>query len=222
MTPKLLVDPQIEPEAPEQEAKGRADSFEPARGAGQATVAHLARLVQRVFLSSEPAPRRQVLFSSVDEYGGATEVSSLAARLLAEQGGRSVCLVDAHTSHPRPANRPGAGRAMAQPIGTNLWQVDCGQLVEVSALNAQKEQLIRLRGEYDYVLVDAPSIGHSEAAVVLGSMVDGVILVLRAGKTRRIAARRAKQMLEEAGVTVLGAVLWDRTFPVPEAIYRRI
>jgi len=40
--------------------------------------------------------------------------------------------------------------------------------------------------------------------------------------TRREAARRAAQIVRDAGASVLGAVLTDRRFPIPERIYRRL
>jgi protein-tyrosine kinase len=46
------------------------------------------------------------------------------------------------------------------------------------------------------------------------------VLVLEANSTRRVAARKAKQALEAANVRVLGTVLNNRTFPIPEKIYR--
>jgi Mrp family chromosome partitioning ATPase len=37
-----------------------------------------------------------------------------------------------------------------------------------------------------------------------------------------VAARKAKQTLEAANVRVLGTVLNNRTFPIPEKIYRML
>jgi Mrp family chromosome partitioning ATPase len=51
---------------------------------------------------------------------------------------------------------------------------------------------------------------------------DGMILVLSAQKTRRIAARKIKDVLDAAHVRVLGTVLCDREFPIPERIYRQL
>jgi protein-tyrosine kinase len=53
-------------------------------------------------------------------------------------------------------------------------------------------------------------------------MADGVILILEAHATRRESARRAKESLQAAGVKILGAVLNKRTYPIPEALYKRL
>jgi Mrp family chromosome partitioning ATPase len=52
--------------------------------------------------------------------------------------------------------------------------------------------------------------------------VDGVLLVLEAGKTRRHVAIRAKKELEEAGGKLLGVVLNKRRYHIPERVYKRL
>jgi non-specific protein-tyrosine kinase len=44
-------------------------------------------------------------------------------------------------------------------------------------------------------------------AAVLGNKVDGVLLIIRAGSTRREDAARARQTLERVNVRVVGAAL---------------
>lgn len=59
----------------------------------------------------------------------------------------------------------------------------------------------------DIVLLDAPPIMAVTDAAVLGSKVDGVLLVIRAGSTRRDHAERAKELLEKVNIRIVGAVL---------------
>ena len=65
----------------------------------------------------------------------------------------------------------------------------------------------RLSEEADFVLFDAPPVIVVTDAVVLGAKVDGVLLVLQAGKSRRDHAERAKALLEQARVRIVGATL---------------
>jgi non-specific protein-tyrosine kinase len=46
-------------------------------------------------------------------------------------------------------------------------------------------------------------------AAVLSTQVDGVLLVVCAGRTRREHAQRAKELLDRAHVRIIGAVLND-------------
>jgi Mrp family chromosome partitioning ATPase len=56
----------------------------------------------------------------------------------------------------------------------------------------------------------------------MAQFADGIILVLSALRTRRATALRAKEMLEGAHARLLGTILTDRVFPIPESLYRRL
>jgi non-specific protein-tyrosine kinase len=57
------------------------------------------------------------------------------------------------------------------------------------------------------VLVDAPPISAVTDATILATRVDGVLLVVASGQTRRDTGRRATEQLQRVGARVLGAVL---------------
>ncbi|MCS6883403.1 MAG: CpsD/CapB family tyrosine-protein kinase [Oscillochloridaceae bacterium] len=65
----------------------------------------------------------------------------------------------------------------------------------------------RLRTEADMVLFDTPPVVAVTDAAVLAPRVDGVLLVLQAGHTRRDRAREARQMLEKVKANIIGVVL---------------
>jgi Mrp family chromosome partitioning ATPase len=85
-----------------------------------------------------------------------------------------------------------------------------------------KHLLGQLSGEFEYVLIDAPGAGVCGDAAILGQVADSAVLVIEADSTRRMSARRAKESLDAAGVRLLGAVLHDRSFPIPERLYKRL
>jgi non-specific protein-tyrosine kinase len=64
-----------------------------------------------------------------------------------------------------------------------------------------------LRGEADVVIFDSPPVLAVTDAALLSNAVDGVILVVESGTTRRPAAARAIERLRDVGANVLGAVL---------------
>jgi Mrp family chromosome partitioning ATPase len=108
----------------------------------------------------------------------------------------------------------------------NLWLLSCGSLATDSqsllSPDRLKAPLAQLRKEFDYVLINVSAVILEGAASLWGPLVDGVLLVVEANLTRREAARKAKESLESANVRLLGAVLNNRTFPIPETIYRNI
>ncbi|NJM07509.1 CpsD/CapB family tyrosine-protein kinase, partial [Candidatus Gracilibacteria bacterium] len=59
----------------------------------------------------------------------------------------------------------------------------------------------------DIVLFDTPPVVAVSDAVVLAPRVDGVLLVLQAGHTRRDRAREARKQLEKVKANIVGVVL---------------
>ena len=62
---------------------------------------------------------------------------------------------------------------------------------------------------FDIVILDTPPVLATADARILGALSDGVLLVVRAGQTERLAAQRAQNQLNQAGARVLGVVLND-------------
>ena len=71
------------------------------------------------------------------------------------------------------------------------------------------ELLQVLAAEAEYVLVDAPPVLAVTDAALWASQVDGTLLAVTAGKTKREQAERAKGVLEKVQTNIVGAVLLD-------------
>jgi non-specific protein-tyrosine kinase len=65
----------------------------------------------------------------------------------------------------------------------------------------------RLQQEADMVLFDTPPVTAVTDAAVLATKLDGVLLVLKAGKSRRDRAREARRLLEQVKANIIGVVL---------------
>jgi polysaccharide biosynthesis transport protein len=66
-----------------------------------------------------------------------------------------------------------------------------------------------LTERFDLVILDTPPVLATADAGILGSLADGVLLVVRAGQTDKSAAQRATAQLASSGARVLGVVLND-------------
>jgi succinoglycan biosynthesis transport protein ExoP len=73
------------------------------------------------------------------------------------------------------------------------------------------ELLRLLRQEFDTVIIDSPPVLQIPDGRLLGRLADGMILVMRAGKTARESAILARQRLADDGSPVLGTILnsWE-------------
>jgi len=200
------------------------------------------KLVQKLFRPSGQTAHKTVMFAAIDSKNGCSRLCALIARLLAESVSGSVCLVEGNFRTPTLPNvlgvdnhygladalrQEGPIRSFAKQIGPdNCWLLSSGSLLQdsLNLLNGDrmKERLNELRKEFDYLVIDAPPLTAYADAMVLGRLVDGVVLVLEANETRREAALQVTESLRASKIPVLGAILNNRTFPIPAALYKRL
>jgi capsular exopolysaccharide synthesis family protein len=93
----------------------------------------------------------------------------------------------------------------------NLWLLPSGPLPPNPADllgSARMDEVIRALGEgADMLLFDTPPVIAVTDTALLAARLDGVLLVVRAGSTRRDHAQRAKELLERVNIRVVGAVI---------------
>lgn len=194
------------------------------------------KLVQKVFFCNSGAPCRRVVFCGIEAGNGSSSVVARTARHLAAKARERVCLIDANPVHGGASalyavppgledERSGSILECCVPIAPKLsllrWPVAGGRRElprsgELSSLFAQLQQ------EFGYILVDAPGCLCGEDATLWAQAAEAAILVVGAESSHRAAAGKAKQKLEEAGARFAGAVLHNRSFPIPKALYDRL
>ena len=69
------------------------------------------------------------------------------------------------------------------------------------------ETLAALKDRYDFILIDSPPVMPVSDAVVLSTMVDGVVLVVRGDETKRHIVKAAVSQLGNGHGKILGVVL---------------
>ena len=65
----------------------------------------------------------------------------------------------------------------------------------------------KVREDYDYVIIDAPSLGVVIDAVIIGKYCDGAVLVIEQGVIKRKVVQDVIKQLKRGEVRILGAVL---------------
>lgn len=209
---------------------------------GARELEEFTKLVQRVFVLPGNETPRCVVFTATESGNGCSWVCARVAEVLAAQISGTVCLVDANLRRPglheqfAIENHHGLADALLKPepvrsfavsLGRpNLWMVSCGSSTEEAqsllASDRMRLRMSELRAEFDFVLIDAAAVTDATDAVMLGSAADGIVLVLKANSSRRESARKAMHELQTAKARILGAVLNQRTFPIPESIYKKL
>jgi capsular exopolysaccharide synthesis family protein len=180
-----------------------------------------------------------ILFVSAAHGEGTSTVARELAALLVRDGKTRAVLVDANLRAPSQHAAFGVERAggltemvlrglalddaVRNGSGTPVPLVTCGRPAshptEVLGALGLRMALQALRARFDWVIVDGPPATVYSDAGMLAPLVDGVVLVVEAEKTRWEVADQARRTLEESGARVLGAVLSRRQFHIPEAFY---
>ncbi len=83
-----------------------------------------------------------------------------------------------------------------------------------------KDLIKEVKEKYEVVLISCADLQSCKDAVVVSSVVDGVVLVLNEGKTRRQVVKEAIYPLEKKQVNIVGAILNNRTYNLPGVLYR--
>ena len=92
--------------------------------------------------------------------------------------------------------------------------------VELLGSARMRELILNLREKYNFVLIDTPPVIPVTDAVIIGSNVEGVLLVIKAGYTQRGMVSRAVELLVQAHSNIIGHVLTGVEYFIPEYIYR--
>jgi hypothetical protein len=191
-------------------------------------------LVRRVFFTNTEAPVKQVVFSAIEwstevgdicfRVGHALALETSAEIAIVSRNSHATDIVDAQ-HYPRYSGTRGV-KSRSTQLAKNLWHVPESGLHELCPEPAIDRcwpwALAELRKNFEYAVIQGSSAGASSESGFLGQLADGIILVVEADSTRKATARKIKEMLEATQSRILGTVLSQRTFPVPEKIYRRL
>jgi capsular exopolysaccharide synthesis family protein len=184
------------------------------------------RLRTAIFLSRSADPARTILFTSATPGEGKTITVVNTAIMFARLGHR-VLLIDADLRRPachkalNVNSLTGLSNYLAgheqldntvqiTPIA-NLSVINCGTIpqapTELIGSPKMCEALDLLREHYDIILIDSPPVMPVSDAVVLSSLVEGIIFVVRAQKTPKNIIKEAISQLARNQSKILGVVL---------------
>jgi capsular exopolysaccharide synthesis family protein len=176
------------------------------------------------FLNVDDPPRVIMISSSVPAEGKTTLIVNLALMLV--EAGQRVILVEADLRKPKVTRYLGmvdgvgltnvlTGSAAVDDV-TQTYRGGLSVLAsgptppnpgELLASSQMAALLEKLRGQWDFVLVDAPPVLPVADAAGLAPAVDGVVLSVRYGRTRKDQLQQAASTIRHVGADVLGVVL---------------
>lgn len=195
--------------------------------------------VGRQLALNEP---RTIAFCSTAKGSGVSTTCMYYAASLARNPKRKVLLVDANVRSPslhtmlRVRNETGITDYLLHAESTlpavitlsskNFFLLPVGRqrngVVSLFDSESFDHFVETMRQNFDHVVFDCPPLTPFSETRLICSKVDGVILVLHSGKTKRQVALRAKKSLQDAGATILGVVLNKRKYYIPRWLYDKL
>lgn len=169
-----------------------------------------------------------LITSSEPEEGKSTTVGNIALSFAQEE--KKVMIVDCDLRKPTVHKKFGISNSKGlseiivgrnskiedikkyvQKYNDNLDIIPAGKIPpnpsEMLSSRAMEELLKKLQSEYDYVIIDSPPVHAVTDAQVIATKVDGVVLIVRAGKTKKESVLAAKNSLEKVNAKIIGTVL---------------
>jgi capsular exopolysaccharide synthesis family protein len=186
-------------------------------------------------------PVRTVMVTSPDAGDGKTALATNLAIALAQLGTSDVLLIDANLRHPElhklldVPRGPGlsaflTGRAELPAVLRatdidNLYVIPAGRMpdnpAELLASPRLRQALEVLSEQFAHIVVDTPPLSGISDALNLAPRLDGVVLVLRQGRSERTLAQEAVQRLGVVRANLLGVVVNGADARTSRQRYRR-
>lgn len=193
----------------------------------RSSIAECSRTIRTnlLFISPDDPPRTLLITSAGPREGKSTVAVNLAITMA--QSGKRAVIVDTDMRRPRLHRSFGVDNsrglsgvilgestldeALRSSEVEGLTLLACGPVppnpAELLHTESFQDVLRGLRDRFDRVIFDSPPAGALSDAMILGSMVDGVVLVVQAGKTSWQQAVQTRKRLDDVGSMVFGVVL---------------
>ena len=183
-----------------------------------------------------------ILFTSSVHGEGTSTLCAQIAFSLAKVCPGKILLLDCNSVHPNIHNfykiksEPGLTDILIKDLDwrkvirnttlKNYFVMTYGTQVKepLSLIGSDKMKslLDKLKAEFSYVILDTPPVLGSGEVELLLPWVEGVVLVIKAHQTRREVVTRALDRLSMGNAELLGAILNQQEFVIPQFIYQRL
>jgi succinoglycan biosynthesis transport protein ExoP len=194
-----------------------------------------------LLLSQAEHPPQVILVTSALPREGKTTAAVNLAVTLAQLGDRTL-LMDSDLR--KPGIRRALNLTIAKELGLSSYLAGVSSLDEIIfrhptinnleaattgpvppspadllSSSRMREALAELRRRFRFIVIDSPPVMAATDAVILSSLADGVLLVVRSGETPKEAFTRTRDLLNAVKSHILGVVLNAVDSSAPDYYY---
>jgi hypothetical protein len=183
-------------------------------------------IVHQLFFSRETPVVRNVAFVAAEAETQIAPLCLQVAQALAAESRYDVALIDAGCGEALQVSlrvSPPVRKEPSWSLAPRLWLIPRQSWWSQGApapTDREMDQLRQLMSDFDCSVLC--SAAGSSLATRAARVCDGIVLVLTANKTRRPVATQLKEQIGRSSIPLLGSVLVERRFPVPEGLYRSL
>lgn len=179
-----------------------------------------------------------LVITSSEQNSGKSLISSNLALTFAQKGLRTL-LIDADLRNPSIRNYfylpKGKGLsnlikrnvsfqdAIYQTNEKNLFILPTGFVVpnpaDLLGSSNMKDLIAKLRLHFDQIIIDTPPVLVATDAVLVSSLADGILLVIRSGKSNKHSVKRAIRSINQSATPIVGTILNDIKMSKDEYYY---
>jgi capsular exopolysaccharide synthesis family protein len=192
-------------------------------------------------LNTKRPVKAVAITSAIHNEGKSISAANLAISMAQDLNKKKILLVDADLRkskiHKYLGLKPEIGLSDILSNGTNaddafisisgienLIILPAGKLpknpAELIGSMKFKNLISQLKEKYDYIILDTPPVVPVTDAGLIGSEVDGVIMVIQAGRTQKGVIKHGEGLLRQANAKLLGYIVTNIQYHVPAYIYR--
>ncbi len=198
-------------------------------------------LSDQIYLLMKNNNLKSILITAVSPLERSSAIVANICTYLSEKAGHKVFVIDANLRSPalhkifNVSSNPGLSGILegkvglsqaAQRHGQGLTILPAGETFLNPAILLHAEKVVEVikeaRESSEVVFIDYANLKNIKDISFVSAHVDGILLVVNEGQTRRHVIKALINPLEQRKTNIIGVILNNRTFAIPKILYRWI